>query len=159
MVVSSGNVSHGSYTTHLLILTVAPLLIITASCSKDHQNRPQSATPAISGNVTETTKNPFTDSIGAAAAGKPLYAANCASCHGAKGKADSDFGASLPAKPSNLTGKDVVSDPDGEIFLVIKNGKMKNGKITMPPAKGVTDEQIWQIVSYVRTLADDKKED
>jgi len=159
MLVNSGNTSFGSFTVRLLTLAVPTLLIITASCSKDNQNRPQSTTPAISVNVTETTKNPLTDRIVAVAAGKPLYASNCASCHGAKGKGDSDFGASLPAKPSNLTINDVVSDPDGKIFLVIKNGKMKNGKVTMPPVKGMTDEQIWQIVAYVRTLAGDKKED
>lgn len=159
MFVKSCNVSLESFAVHLLTLAVAPLVIIITACSKDNPRSPQLTTPVVGVNITETTKNPLADFTVAAAAGKPLYAANCASCHGINGKGDSDFGASLPAIPSNLTTGDLVSDPDGEIFLVIKNGKMKNGKLTMPPARGVTDEQIWQIVSYVRTLAENKKED
>jgi len=155
MFVNSGNVSLGLFAIRPLTLAVVSLLIITMGCSNDKPNNPQSTTLT----VTETTKNPLINLTVAVAAGKPLYAANCASCHGADGKGDSDFAASLPAKPSTLTTGGVVSDPDGKIFLVIKNGKMKDGKVTMPPARGVNDEQIWQIVSYVRTLAENKKED
>jgi len=159
MFVKPSNVGPGSFAIRLPILGVASLIIITTACSNDKSNNPQSATPAVNANVAETTKNPLTNLTVAVAAGKLLYAANCASCHGADGGGDSDFGASLPAKPSILTASDVVSAPDGKFFLVIKNGKMKDGKVTMPPARGVTDEQIWQIVSYVRTLAENKKED
>jgi len=159
MFIKSSNVSFGSFAIRLPTLGVASLIIITTACSNDKPNNPQSATPAVNANITETTKNPLTNLTVAAAAGKPLYAVNCASCHGADGKGDSDFGASLSAKPSILTTRDVASAPDGKIFLVIKNGKMKDGKVTMPPARGVTDDQIWQIVSFVRTLAENKKED
>jgi hypothetical protein len=30
---------------------------------------------------------------------------------------------------------------------------MVNGKFTMPPTKRVTEEQLWQLVAHVRTLA------
>ena len=159
MVVYSGNANSGSFALRLLTLVAAPLIFIATACSGNKPNTPQSTTTTFSGNVTETTKNPLTDLNGAAAAGKTYYAVNCASCHGDDGQGEGDFAASLPAKPSNLTAGDVVSAPDGKIFLVIKNGKMKDGKVTMAPARGVSDEQIWQIISYIRALAGNKKED
>ncbi|HKQ72578.1 MAG TPA: cytochrome c [Blastocatellia bacterium] len=154
MSVVSGNVSSGSFALRLLSLAAAPLIAIGSACSGDKPNNPQSNTTDVS--VTETTKNPLAGLNAAAVAGKTLYAVNCASCHGDDGKGEGDFAASLPTKPSNLTAENVVSATDGKIFLVIKNGTMRDGKVTMPPARGVTDEQIWQIVSYVRTLSENQ---
>jgi mono/diheme cytochrome c family protein len=114
---------------------------------------PTAAETTAASNVTETTKNPLTDLAAAAQAGKPLYEANCADCHGKTGKGDGPLAESIEHKPADLTQGDVPADPDGELFLVIKNGKMKEGKVSMPPAKKLTDEQIWQVVAYVRTLA------
>ena len=134
-----------------LALIIAIVAIINAACSGNKSNTSSPAPSNIPATVTEDTKNPLTDL--AAAAGKPLYAKNCAFCHGETGKGDGPGADSVAAKPTDLTTGDVPSDPDGEIFLAIKKGKMKDGKVTMPPAKKLTDEQIWQVVAYVRTLA------
>jgi len=163
MFVVSAIINPGPFAMRLLALAAAPLLIIAMACSAHKQNDPRSINPAVGANVTENTKNPLADLNAAADAGKKLYLVNCASCHGDDGKGEGDFASSLPFKPSNLTADDVVSSTDGKIFLVIREGKMKDGKITMAPARGVTDEQIWQIVSYIRSLsknkAGNKKED
>ncbi len=110
------------------------------------------ATPQSS--VVKTDKNPLRNMAAAATAGKPLFEANCVPCHGETGKGDGPIAASLTPKPANLTEGDVVGDPDGELFLAVRMGKNdKDGKVTMAPLSKLTDEQIWQIVAYVRTLA------
>ena len=97
--------------------------------------------------VTKETKNPLPNLATAANLGKPLYQANCALCHGDFGASDGPASSSYDPRPTNLTKGEVTTDPDGEIFLVTKNGKGK-----MPGMKRLTDEQIWQVVAYVRTL-------
>jgi mono/diheme cytochrome c family protein len=152
MVIHFDNASRASSISRLLAFVFIAATAGAAACSGNQSNKPSSTTPQLSGPVIKDTKNPLTDR--AAAAGQPLYAANCAFCHGADGKGDNETGASLPAKPPDLTMGAALSNSDGEIFLAIRDGKMKDGKITMPPAKKLTDEQIWQIVAYVRTLAE-----
>ncbi|MFN0086914.1 MAG: c-type cytochrome [Blastocatellia bacterium] len=123
---------------------ILALVTSLAACS--------SPPPAGGETVTKETRNPLTDPA-AAAAGKPLFAIHCASCHGDKGKGDGIASDSLAAKPSDLSTGPAASTPDGALFLILRDGMMVDGKFTMPPTKRVTDEQLWQVVAYLRTLA------
>src|SRR5262245_17395824 len=84
---------------------------------------PAASAVAPQSSVVKADKNPLRNLTAAAAAGKPLFEANCVPCHGDKGEGDGPIAASLTPKPENLTKGDVVTDPDGELFLAVRMGK------------------------------------
>jgi Tol biopolymer transport system component/mono/diheme cytochrome c family protein len=95
--------------------------------------------------------NPLTADQGTIAAGQRLYAANCAVCHGAAGKGDGPSGVGLNPRPADFSQHMVPGKhTDGQVFLGIKNGFPGTA---MPAWSGrLSDEQIWQLVTYLRTF-------
>src|ERR1700733_11708249 len=87
----------------------------------------------------ENLQNPFAGDVAALAAGKVIYSASCQSCHSANGSAS-----------SFVSGTFHRGDADGEIFLNIRNG-IRN--TAMPPYARLSTDQIWQVVTYLRSLA------
>ncbi len=85
-------------------------------------------------------KNPFADKPEAIEAGKKLFDQVCAGCHGAKG--DGGRG------PSVNKGTFKRGNEDAQLFGVIKNGISG----TAMPAMGLTDDEVWRLVSYLRSL-------
>ncbi|MBK8616237.1 MAG: cytochrome c [Anaerolineales bacterium] len=85
----------------------------------------------------------------AAAAGAEVFNTNCASCHGPQGHGDGPAGAALDPTPKNLP---ELMPLVGDDFLYWRINTGKEGT-SMVAWKGVlTDEQIWQVIAYVRTL-------
>ncbi len=85
-------------------------------------------------------------------AGQKLYLSNCVPCHGSSGRGDGPAGIGLNPRPGNFTLHMVPGKhTDGQVFLWIKNGFPNSAM----PAWGtrLTDEQIWQLVGYLRTFA------
>ncbi len=137
---------------HLMLsLAFSSVVLTLVSCSGPESGI--NASTHRSMRVTDGSKNPFSNIDAAAVAGRTLFAANCAMCHGEDGRGDGTAAYALAAKPLDLTTPGVLSYSDGKLFLIIKNGKMNGGKVTMPPTMKLTDDQIWQIVTYVRRLA------
>jgi PQQ-dependent dehydrogenase (methanol/ethanol family) len=89
----------------------------------------------------EAQRNPFARDAGAVTAGKALYDRACQSCHGPAGSGDRG-----PA----LTGTLRRGDADGMIFTNIRSGIAGT---QMPSFSAFSTEQIWQLVSYIRSLA------
>jgi hypothetical protein len=58
----------------------------------------------------------------------------------------------MTPKASKLAGPAIAAKPDTELFNAIKLGVRRDGKQTMPPARGLSDEQVSRIVGHVRDL-------
>ena len=95
-------------------------------------------------------KNPVASTPESLAAGRRFYTQFCANCHGPVGKGD---GTTAGAdQPSDLT--DGVWDygaSDGEIFAVIHDGL--TGKDMGGYAGRISDNDIWSVVNFIRTLS------
>ena len=89
----------------------------------------------------DTTRNPLAGRAEAAAAGRQLYDGTCQSCHGPAGQGDRG--------PALDTGRFAHGTQDGDLFHVIRAGVSGT---QMPPFAALTDEQIWQLVTYLRSL-------
>jgi len=89
----------------------------------------------------EAQRNPLAGDAGAITSGKILYDQTCQNCHGASATGDRG-----PA----LTGTLRRGDADGMIFTNIRSGIRGTA---MPPFSGLTTEQTWQLVSYIRSLS------
>ena len=75
----------------------------------------------------------------------------CAMCHGEKGNGKGFMGAALVPPPRNFTCGSMMKDiPDGQLFWIIKNGSPGTGMMSFA---GLPDEQVWQLIHYVRSLA------
>ncbi len=85
----------------------------------------------------------------AAAAGAEIFKTNCESCHGPQGHGDGPAGAALDPAPKNLADLQATAGDD-YLFWRIATGKEGTSMVAW---KGVlNDEQIWQAVSFIRTL-------
>jgi mono/diheme cytochrome c family protein len=82
--------------------------------------------------------------------GDKLYATECGMCHGSDGRTPTDAGRWMYPRASDLAASRVQRYSDRELFWIIKNGIRLSG---MPAFGRVeTDEHIWNLVRYVRTL-------
>ena len=98
-------------------------------------------------------RNPLPASAANVKSGKALFEQNCAVCHGATGHGDGPGAAGLDPKPAVLAGLGRTRiATDGFYFWTISEGGIQfNG--AMPPFKGqLTDEDIWKIILFLRTL-------
>src|SRR5689334_1205043 len=89
--------------------------------------------------------------VGFAQDAAALYKSKCAVCHGADGAGDTTMGKKLGVK--DFRSPDVSKMIDAELFDVTKKGKNK-----MPSYdKKLTDEQIKDLVKYIRNLGKETK--
>jgi mono/diheme cytochrome c family protein len=81
---------------------------------------------------------------------RPIYELNCLPCHGPAGRGDGPAARSLNPRPADLTADHVEAHPDGQIFTWIRDGFPGSAM----PAFGqqLTSDQIWDLVTYVRSF-------
>jgi mono/diheme cytochrome c family protein len=93
----------------------------------------------------------LTNPLGADAAdeGAQVFRTNCETCHGPEGRGDGPAGQSLNPPPGNLARLQTLAGDD-YLFWRIHDGKPGTAMVAW---NGIlTDEQIWQAVSFIRTL-------
>jgi len=118
--------------------------------------------PGLGQNVTNQSataaRNPVASTPASIAAGKGAYDANCAACHGnlAQGAVKAGMTISIIEEQRGKQPPDLTDDQwdhgssDSDMFAVIKRG--------LPPTMmagfdgRIPDEDIWNIVNYVRSL-------
>jgi mono/diheme cytochrome c family protein len=85
----------------------------------------------------------------AAQEGAEVFEANCQACHGPQGHGDGPAGQALDPRPRNLA-EIQAAVGDDFLFWRIREGKPGTSMVAW---KGIlTDEQIWQTVSFIRSL-------
>ena len=100
--------------------------------------------------------NPIPSSSGAIQGGKDLFLKTaqpvaCVMCHGDQGDGKGLMGAALVPPPRNFTcGTMMRGIPDGQLFWIIKNGSQGTGMMSFAT---LPDEQVWQLIHYIRSLA------
>lgn len=90
------------------------------------------------------------------AKGKAVYDQYCASCHGSAGKGDGPAAAALNPKPRNLADKTYARGlKDEYLFEITKKGgsAVKKSPIMPPMGSALKDDQIKDVVAYIRALA------
>jgi mono/diheme cytochrome c family protein len=132
----------------VLYLVVLSLFALTA-CGESNSpagSEPISTLAPVPAEYAGKT-NPF----GPEAAGEcaKIFKTNCESCHGPQGHGDGPAGAALDPRPKDLSELQKVASDD-YLFWRISEGKEGTSMVAW---KGIlTEEQIWQVISFIRTL-------
>jgi mono/diheme cytochrome c family protein len=80
------------------------------------------------------------------AAGRDLYAVNCAMCHGEGARGDGPMAASLPVAPPSIL-EHLGHHTGAQLLGLIRNGVPP----AMPPA-ALTEQEVQMVIDYVWTL-------
>jgi mono/diheme cytochrome c family protein len=82
--------------------------------------------------------------------GHTTYGSTCAGCHGYDGRTPTKMGNSFYPEAPSLAAEHVQRYSDAELFVIIRGGIRLSGM----PGFGNTqqNDQLWNLVHYVRTL-------
>ena len=133
-----------SWKRNAIILTVAAVGLLFAGWAPAHDKDWQAPPEA------KKMKNPVAPTPDNLAAARAIFMDKCAKCHGDKGAGDGPEAEMYDPEPANFTDAHMMNEmTDGEIFW-----KMTEGRKPMPSFKNeLTDEQRWELVNFLRTLA------
>ncbi|RME93909.1 MAG: cytochrome c [Verrucomicrobia bacterium] len=82
---------------------------------------------------------------------KATYEKKCAKCHGKDGKGQTTMGKRLKARDYTRA-ETWAKVKDEEAFKAVKEGLKKNGKTRMHPIKGLSDQEIKDLIAYMKTF-------
>jgi mono/diheme cytochrome c family protein len=117
------------------ILTIVLMFTASLAFTQDFPEWPVPDNEAAVENPVEPTKE-------SVAAGKALFNTQCKACHGETGKGDGLI------QSASLVSETFTAQTDGAIFY-----KLKTGRGQMPPFAAQPEEQLWNVINYIRLLS------
>ncbi len=97
----------------------------------------------------EQLRNPIAPTPESLAAGEAAYLQNCQVCHGTGGRGDGPGAPGLTPPPADLA-IHVPLHPERDLFRFIHDGIP--GTAMTPLGSRMTDDEIWHVVNYIKTL-------
>ena len=131
----------------LLVVLSVFVLAACGGAGKSSSNQDDSGTlEAVPAEYAGKTNHLGTDAAGE---GEKVFQSNCQMCHGPQGHGDGPASGSLDPKPKNLA---ILQESVGDDYLFWRISEGRPGT-AMVAWKGIlTEEQVWQVVSFIRTL-------
>lgn len=86
--------------------------------------------------------NPYRDQPDAIAAGRRIFVDRCSHCHG-------ENAAGTKKRPPLRSERVQKEATEGDLHWLLVNGNMRKG---MPSWAKLPDQQIWQVIAYVKSL-------
>ncbi|HEV2468882.1 MAG TPA: c-type cytochrome [Candidatus Sulfotelmatobacter sp.] len=96
-------------------------------------------------------KNPLTPSSEYLQAGRELFLAKCANCHGIDGKGITPVGRSLYPRTPDLQSEQTQILTDGDLHYIIQNGVQLTGMPAWENSRQQPDD-LWKLVLFIRSL-------
>ena len=132
----------------IILIVVLGVLVFTACEARaDSSDQDDVGTLEPIPAVYAGKSNPFGSD--ASADGAQIFQANCGTCHGPQGHGDGPASGSLNPKPKNLA---ILQESAGDDYLFWWISEGKPGTAMLAWKDILTEEQIWQVVSFLRTL-------
>jgi len=129
-----------------LLYLMSAIVLTLAACNSSQQSQANATLDRVPVEYAGKTNPLGTES---AVAGAEVFRNNCEVCHGPQGHGDGPAGASLDPAPKNLPELSTIV-ADDYLFWRISTGKDGTSMVAW---KGVlTEEQIWQVISFIHTL-------
>ena len=143
-----------------LLLAVFLLSLYCTNAVGGHRKPPaaECPQPRFTGKAPEefySRVNPLELSRSNRKAGDKLYHKladpSCSVCHGEDGEGNGQLADQFDPRPRNFACAATIDGiPDGQLHWIIKNGSPGTA---MPPFEYLSDDEIWQLVIYLRYLS------
>lgn len=133
-----------SWLVRWIVPALSVFVLVTSLATAGREPKTQTGPVARLRNVPSSKRsllNPFAGDQRAVAAGRKLFKEHCAECHGEDGRG--------LGRAADLRSSVIQNAPAGSLFWVLKNGRIRRG---MPSWSQLPDQQLWQIVTYLKSF-------
>lgn len=127
-----------------VVLGVVGAAVVTVAGIQTHPPEPHRHAEG------QALENPVPSTRDSVSTGRQRYVFMCRECHGNRGLGDGDMAHAGGEVPDFTDDVWLHGPSDGEMFLVIRDGVTAD---MQPYANRLSDEDIWHLVNYLKTLA------